>query len=501
MPETVYFSKYYYILCDVIDISMHLSWAAVLCLLYHHFFRLKRHQNSKWMIVLPGAIWIGLKYVIDVCIVINYETPLDNVKSLFKLLFLYGSLLLIALAFYQGSVRHIVLITMLFAAVSEIGRFLAFSLSFLWGGIYDIKSRQLEGKIEGHYLTVTIEEFMRQIEVLSLIQQLLISLIFMGILYVTVCYVRKIYKKRELPLHRTEFLFLMIPCTSSFLLCSLLRIIMFTTENAIPKTLYDSFPLLIGIVPLLLVLCLFSMVYCIKLYQETLTLYEERNRRMVLEKQIVSMEEHARELDRVYSGIRSMKHDMKNQLAVVNSLIHRQDSDKVLPDYLNQLNRTIGKLDFPFQTGSAVVDSLLSMKYHEACENIPGIQFEAEDLIFSEKINIQPADLCIILGNALDNAIEACEKLEERAGQGKCFIRLNSFYRHNMLLLTIENSYSGELSVGQDSLFPATTKLDSETHGIGMHNIKEAAERYQGGVSWKEEGNVFTLTVMLNLAN
>ena len=497
MPETYVFSDFYIISSNIIDIVMHLSWAVILCLLYHHFFSLKKHQNSRWMIFLPGAIWIGLKQIFDVCIVITYETPVDNVKSLFKLLLLYGSLFLIALTFYQGSIKQIVLITMLFAAVSEISRFLAFSQTFFWNRIYDYIAR----RFENGYPAVTIEEFIKRIELLSLIQLSLMFLIFVGVLYSTVHYALKIYKNRELPLHRTEFLFLMIPCTTSFLLCSLLRIIMFTTEDAIPKTLYDSFPLLICIVPLLLILCLFSMIYCIKLYQETLTLYEERNRSMVLEKQIVSMEEHARELDRVYAGIRSMKHDMKNQLAVLNGLIHRKDNDKVLPDYLNQLNQTVGKLDFPFQTGSAVVDSLLSMKYHEACENIPGIQFEAEDLIFSEKINIQPADLCIILGNALDNAIEACEKLEERAGQEKCFIRLNSFYRQNMLLLTIENSYTGELTVGQDSLFPATTKPDRETHGIGMHNIKAAAERYQGGVSWKEEGNVFTLTVMLNLAN
>ena len=498
MAETYVHSDFYIIFNNVIDIAMHLSWAVILCFLYHHFFSLKKHQGSKWMIFLPGAIWIGLKQIMDVCIVINYETPMDNVKSLLKLLLLYGSLFMIALHFYQGSAKQIVLITMLFAAVSEISRFLAFSQTFFWNWIYDYIARRFE---EG-YPAVPIEEFIKRIELLSLVQLSLMMLLFVGVLYCTIRYVRKVYKRRELPLHKTEFLFLMIPCTSSFLLCSLLRIIMFTTRDTIPKTLYDSFPLLICIVPLLLILCLFSMIYCIKLYQETLTLYEERNRNMVLEKQIVSMEEHARELDRVYAGIRSMKHDMKNQLAVLNSLIHRQqDTDKLLPDYLNQLNRTIGKLDFPFQTGSAVADSLLSMKYHEACENIPGIKFEAEDLIFLEENIIQPADLCIILGNALDNAIEACEKLEEKAGQEKCFIRLHSLYRQNMLLLTIENSYTGELSVGLDSLFPSTTKPDSVTHGIGMHNIKAAAERYRGGVSWKEEGNVFTLTVMLNLSN
>ena len=487
-------SDTYYLIIDVMDIVLQTAWAVILCLLYHHFFILKFISESRWMIFLPGAVWLTVKRIIDSFIVITFTTPAESVKNIFKMLFTYGSLLLISFLFYQGKKKQLLLITMLFTAVSETGRFLSFSLSVFWNEVYDVCNRWYEQ----NYLIVPVKDYLVLIECMGALQQFSYTLLFLAIVYGTFRYVRRIYKSRELPVHRTEFLFLMFPCTSSFLLCTLLRVIMFTTEDMIPKTLYESFPLLIGIVPLLLVICLISMLYSMKLYQEMLTLNEERNRRAVLEKQIVSMEEHARELERIYSGIRSMKHDMKNQLAVLENLVGRQDGGEELPGYLEQLSRTLGKLDVPFQTGSTVVDSLLFMKYHEACEKFSLISFEAEDLIIPKDCRIQPTDLCIILGNALDNAIEACGKPGADIGEKGRFIRLYSGYRQDMLLLTVENSFNGELKISQGNVFPATTKPDGEAHGIGMHNIRTAAERYRGGVSWEADENRFSLTVLLN---
>lgn len=488
-------SDTYYLIIDVLDIVTRAVWSGILCLLYHHFFRLKFHPDSRWMTFLPGVLWLVAKQVVDIFLVVNLTTPTESMKSLLKQLLIYGFLLLSSFLLYRGSKKQIFLITVLFAAVSETGRFLSFSLSALWNILYDI----LYGWYERNYLTVAAEDFLFLTECLAIFQQILYMVIFLGVVYGTFRYVCRIFKSRELPLHRTEFLFLLFPCASSFLLCILLRVIMFTftNENVMPKTLFEAFPLLIGIVPVLLVICLFSMLYSMKLYQEMLALNAERNRRAVLEKQVVSMEEHARELERIYSGVRSMKHDMKNQLAVLGNLIGRQDGGEELPNYLEQLSQTLGKLDIPFQTGSTVVDSLLFMKYHEACEKFPGIRFEADDMIIPKDCRIQPTDLCIILGNALDNAIEACGKPDADAvGKGR-FIRLYSGYRQGMLLLTVENSFNGELRLRQGNAYPATTKPDGEAHGIGLRNIQAAAERYQGGVSWEAEENRFTLTVLL----
>lgn len=487
-------SETYYLLINIMDVVLQVTLAVVQCLLYHHFFRLKFHPDSRWLIFLPGVVWLGVKRVIDFTMEIRFVTPADNVKSLLKQLLVYGGMLVISFLFYQGRKKQLLLVTMLFAAVCETGRFLSFSLSIFWNKAMDMYNQWFEQ----NYDRIAVEDYLSLVEALGILQQLSYLLIFLAIVIGTFLYVRRIYRSRELPFHRTEFLFLLFPCTSSFLLCVLLRVIMFTTQDMIPKSMYESFPLLIGIVPLLLVICLFSTLYSMKLYQEMLTLNEERNRRAVLEKQIVSMEEHARELERIYSGVRAMKHDMKNQLAVLENLMERPDGRDELPGYLEQLGRTLGQLDVPFRTGSTVVDSLLFMKYHEASEKFPKILFEAEGLIFPKDCRIQPTDLCIILGNALDNAIEACGRMERDAGAEGRFIRMFSRCRQDMLLLTVENSFDGELKLIRGNAFPATTKDDREAHGIGMHNIRAAAERYRGGVSWEAAGNRFTLTVLLN---
>lgn len=494
-------SDTYYLIMEVIDLVTKIIWFGILCLLYHHFFKLrhwikwKRCSEPRWLIFLPGVLWFGVKQILDIFMVVNLITPAESVKSLLKHLLVYGFLFLSSSLLYQGSKKQIFLVILFFAAVSETGRFLSFSFSVFWNILYDICNQWYEQ----NFTLMPPEDYLSLMEYLGIFQQLLYMVIFLGLVYGTFRYVRRTFEGRELPLHRTEFLFLLLPCANSFLLCTLLRIIMFTftTDDTMPKTLFEAFPLLIGIVPILLVICLFSMLYSMKLYQEMLALNAERNRRAVLEKQIVSMEEHAREVERIYSGVRSMKHDMKNQLAVLENLIGRQDVREELPGYLEQLGQTLGQLDIPFQTGSTVVDSLLFMKYHEACEKFPQIRFEAEDLIIHKNCRIQPTDLCIILGNALDNAIEACGKPDAGAGGRGRFIRLYSNYRQGMLLLTVENSFNGELKLCKGNLFPVTTKPDSEAHGIGLHNIRIAAEKYRGGVSWETDGSIFTLTVML----
>ncbi len=481
---------------DILDIIViQFGWTLIMCILYRHFFRLKFLPASLPAALIPGVVWLGVRQLINSLIVITFSVTGDNVKSLLKQLLIYGSLFLISCLFYQGNRKLRLLITMMYMAVSEIGRFLSFSMSIFWPRLYDLCYQWFDRAQD--YSEASVKRFVILIECLGFFQQLSYGVIFLAVIYGSFRYVCRACKDRELPLHRTEFLFLMLPCTSSFLLCTLLRIIMYTSEDTIPKTVYESFPALIGIVPFLLILSLLSILYSVKLYQEMLTLNEERNRRAVLEKQIVSMEEHARELERLYSGVRSMKHDMKNQLAVLGSLIERQDREE-LPGYLEQLNQTLGKLDVPFQTGSTVVDSLLSMKYHEICEKLPHLRFEAEGLVLPKECRIQPTDLCIILGNALDNAIEACERSDTQAGQDRDFIRLYSRYCREMLLLTVENSFHGELKLIRGNAFPSTTKPDGNSHGIGMHNIGTAARRYQGDVSWRASENVFSLTVMLN---
>ena len=118
--------------------------------------------------------------------------------------------------------------------------------------------------------------------------------------------------------------------------------------------------------------------------------------------------------------IRSLKHDMRNTLDVVERLAGKDTKQSEgqsvgeLQSYLAELNRTMKNMESRFQTGSVVADILLEMKCHEAQQNMPDLKVDAEGLLFSDSLLIQSYDNGVILGNALDNALEACRKMRER---------------------------------------------------------------------------------------
>ena len=202
------------------------------------------------------------------------------------------------------------------------------------------------------------------------------------------------------------------------------------------------------------------------------------------------------EMERIYSGIRGMKHDMKNTLAVIQRLSAGEGSGE-LQEYLSELNRGLEKLEVRFRTGNTVVDTLLNMKYHEAVRGMPDLRMDADKLLLPRGVQIHSYDIGIILGNAVDNAIEACRKLKAKEPGADAFIRISSLQKGNLLILKVENSFDGRLVLKAKEEFPVTDKADRENHGIGLINIRSTAEKYQGTMDFKVNGRVFILSVMM----
>ena len=155
------------------------------------------------------------------------------------------------------------------------------------------------------------------------------------------------------------------------------------------------------------------------------------------------------------------------------------------------------ELEYKYVTGNPVTDVIINDKCRRAEK--AGIRFEAD---FQYGGEIPVFDLGIILNNLLDNAIEACEKLEQREG----FIRLMLKRKKQFLLLEVENSFDGDVPIREGSPLLATTKQsvlpDIVTeHGIGLENVRDVAGRYFGGVNIKVKRNIFHVTVMLQQGN
>lgn len=436
-----------------------------------------RRINGLLVMVVYGVLRLG----------INFILPADNesIRTVGKITLMFVIIVLLALLFYKGVQAITAFLAITFMAVSEITFFLSYMLMQIGGNLFDLWVWLLE---KG-YIAVDTFEWIVQISATFL--QIIFYGIFLVLLYFALRKIIRSFSDKDYRIQRTELYFLLVPGTVGLLVCLLLRTIMITIENDMPKLLCDRYPILSIIVPAILILSLLSILYAVKTFQNMIVLNREKNSRIILEKQIGSMQEHMEEMEHIYSGIRSMKHDMKNTLAVIMELAGKDETE--LQTYLSEINKGFEQLEFRFRTGNTVADVLLNMKYHEAVRTIPDIEIDAERLLFSENMHIQSYDIGVIIGNALDNAIEACRKLKAEQQEAETFIRISSFTRGKMFFIEVENSFNGKVRRKKQSEFPVTERA----HGMGLANIKHTAEKYHGGVDWTAEGKVFMLSVMM----
>ena len=394
-----------------------------------------------------------------------------------------------ALVFYRAIGKMALFLIVTFMAVGEMSFFLAHMLFELGNHLFQIWDWCLE---KGYILSLNYPKI---VNITIIFNQILFYVIGAAVLYFTLRRVVQDYREKEYAVHRTELLFILTPGLTGLMVCTLLRITIDTAENGVPETLYDRYPSLMVIMPVILLLLLFSVMFGIKLFQDMICWNREKSSRIILEKQVSSLQEHMGEMERVYSGIRGMRHDMRNTISLIMQLAAGKEEE--LQAYLEELNETMDRLEFRFKTGNTVVDTLLNMKYHEIASTVPDLQMDVEGLQFPEKLFIQSYDIGIILGNAVDNAIEACRKMKAEEPDAEAFIRISSIQKRELFFLKVENSFDGRLLRRRQNEFPVTDKADRENHGIGLANIKSTAEKYQGTMDFKVKGRVFILSVMM----
>ena len=260
--------------------------------------------------------------------------------------------------------------------------------------------------------------------------------------------------------------------------------------------LFDEKPDLLWKMPLVAVLIFAGEAALIYFWQRYRILLAERQKHFVEEQQIKVMKMRLEEAENFYGSIRKVRHEMKNHMANIKGLAGAGEYGEI-EDYVRRMDETMQELEYKYVTGNAVTDVIINDKCRRAEK--AGIRFDAD---FRYGGEIPVFDMGIILNNLLDNAIEACEKLET----GKGFVRLSLKRKKQFLILYVENSFDGAVPVSKGSPLPPTTKQSIlpgiiTEHGIGLENVRDIAERYFGGVNIKVKGDVFHVTVMLQQEN
>ena len=256
--------------------------------------------------------------------------------------------------------------------------------------------------------------------------------------------------------------------------------------------LFDEQPDLLWKVPMIAVLIFAGEAALIYFWQRYRILLAERQKHFVEEQQVKAMKKRLEEAENFYGSIRRVRHEMKNHMANIKGLAGAGEYGEI-EEYVRRMDETMQELEYKYVTGNAVTDVIINDKCRRAEK--AGIRFDAD---FRYGGEIPVFDMGIILNNLLDNAIEACEKLET----GKGFVRLSLKRKKQFLILYVENSFDGAVPISKGSPLPPTTKQSIlpgiiTEHGIGLENVRDIAERYFGGVNIKVKGDVFHVTVML----
>ncbi len=222
------------------------------------------------------------------------------------------------------------------------------------------------------------------------------------------------------------------------------------------------------------------------LFERQLREAEARKEQQMIKQQLEYKAEYYRELSirQKYSG--KAMHDLKNQLfALKEALLNNEEEGirkitSLCEDMLASQTLTF--------TGNEAVDALLTVKMQTMKEK--EIKF-THTIYMSKNNTIDILDLCVLLGNLLDNAIEA----NERVSIKERFIRFNMVQRADYLSIQINNAADGKVKIENNKI--TTTKKHKELHGFGLQSVREITEKYNGSCTFSQEGHLFKAVIML----
>lgn len=221
------------------------------------------------------------------------------------------------------------------------------------------------------------------------------------------------------------------------------------------------------------------------------------NRQYEVEKELARLKsEQAELLERDYTALNNayavnakLFHDFHNHIGVLHSLLSHNKTEEAV-QYLDGLQAPVREMADTVWTGDETVDYLINSKAAAAEKSRIKYQVQVE---FPRRANLRSADLCAILGNLLDNALEAAGQVsvpEQR------FIRLTIRRIHQMLVIKVENSFQTQ-PVKQDGMLK-TSKDGNGLHGWGLKSAQAAAEKYDGMVQTAYAGSTFKAVATLS---
>ncbi len=461
---------------DVLDAAIFLAVGAILFLYTEKFlpatFDERRRAILAWAIIYAAAMLILSE-------VTGKFSPLDrflNVAPHFALIFLLQR------KFFAQDLPRQIFVAASFVAAWEILRFtaspLAHAIFSVWSPIWaKILNAAVEQNLAPFEKIIAAMDFLNSAAIFLVIA--ICRAVQIGIL---ILYLRTISAKfpRDCELKLHDAAFLILPCATVLAIDLTLRLMAFSADNSAFMLIYERAPATIFLLPLVSLLLLGLIISSVVLFRNLIQREEERQKRLLLENRVVEVHRQVEELSEIYGEMRGLKHDLRGHIENISACV-RGNSE--LEKYLRGMTETVARLDFADRSGNPITDIILHQARQRARKN--QIDFDA-DFHFAERFDVY--DVSIILNNALQNALDACEKTGGA-------IQIHSYERGGLYFIEVANNFSGELVWRGD--IPASTKADKNLHGVGLINIRRCARKYLGDIEIETGGNIFRLTVML----
>lgn len=213
-----------------------------------------------------------------------------------------------------------------------------------------------------------------------------------------------------------------------------------------------------------------------------------RNEKKISEYENKLVASQFEEMKQLYMTMRGWRHDYHNHMQKIRAHLELGEYEEV-QDYIDLMETELDAVDIKYKTGNTGVDAMLNSKLTLAEEK--GLRIKC-DALLPKELPFNPVDLCVLLGNLIDNAIEACEKMDPSRDR---FVRIYMCVRKRQLYLSVSNA-TGEV----------VRKLDKEyitnkrgNHGNGLRRINKVVEKHQGYINRQNEPGVFATEIMLPL--
>jgi hypothetical protein len=196
--------------------------------------------------------------------------------------------------------------------------------------------------------------------------------------------------------------------------------------------------------------------------------------------------DYIKEIEKLYKDLKAQRHDYLSHLEAITGLLEDEKSREAY-EYTKNVFKIEKYISGRIQIENPIIASVLSYKKGIAEEK--GIDFKYHVTVPKET-RIEDIDMTIVLSNAINNAIEACEKMKENK-----YIDIYMNYEFDKMKIKMVNTFEGELEIDKGNV--ETSKEDKSMHGIGLLNIRRVVSKYDGYFNIDAKEGLFILEVMI----